>query len=161
MFLSDVKGDLSGLAKAGSPEHKLHAPFETRAGIIGFEDFDYDVVSGHLLGFVRGSGAPGSHHRCRKWGRLLLSRLLDLTEAQEGILNIAFRLADEEGLPIARPQRPAGLVGLDRSKRQIPIAALLAMCLRLPSGPSSALCSCSTIKGAPICLASPPWNWPI
>jgi uncharacterized protein len=31
---------------------------------------------------------------------LLLSRLLELTEAQEGVLNIAFRLADEEGLPL-------------------------------------------------------------
>ncbi len=33
-------------------------------------------------------------------GPLLLARLLELTEAQEGILNIAFRLADEEGLPL-------------------------------------------------------------
>ncbi len=38
--------------------------------------------------------------RWPKWARLLLSRLLDLTDAQEGVLNIAFRVADEEGMPL-------------------------------------------------------------
>ena len=41
VFLSDVKGDLSGLAMAGDPNHKLHGPFTERAEKIGFTDFKY------------------------------------------------------------------------------------------------------------------------
>ncbi len=99
VFLSDVKGDLSGLAKAGSPEHKLHAPFEKRAGIIGFEDFDYASFPVTFWDLFGDQGHP-VRTTVSEMGPLLLSRLLDLTEAQEGILNIAFRLADEEGLPL-------------------------------------------------------------
>ena len=43
VFMADVKGDLSGLSKAGSPDHKLHAPFMERAGTIGFDDFVYSA----------------------------------------------------------------------------------------------------------------------
>ena len=43
-------------------------------------------------------------------GPLLLSRLMDLCEAQEGALNIAFKIADKEGLPLARPERPQALL---------------------------------------------------
>ena len=42
VFLSDVKGDLSGLARAGSESSKLHGAFIKRAGIIGFDDYRYD-----------------------------------------------------------------------------------------------------------------------
>ena len=42
VFLADVKGDLSGLAVSGTPEHKLHDAFMKRATTIKFDDFDYD-----------------------------------------------------------------------------------------------------------------------
>src|SRR6056297_3862465 len=42
VILSDIKGDVSGMAVAGSPAHKLHAPFTERAEKIGFEAFRYD-----------------------------------------------------------------------------------------------------------------------
>ena len=42
VFMADVKGDLSGLAKAGSEAGKLHGAFTSRADKIGFFDYTYD-----------------------------------------------------------------------------------------------------------------------
>ena len=42
VFMSDVKGDLAGMAKAGSPDHKLHDAFLKRANTIKFDDFGYE-----------------------------------------------------------------------------------------------------------------------
>ena len=99
VFLSDVKGDLSGLARPGSADFKLHDAFMKRAGIIGFEDYRYEgfpVIFWDLFGKA---GHP-IRTTVAEMGPLLLSRLMELTEAQEGVLNIAFRVADEEGLPL-------------------------------------------------------------
>ncbi|MBD3663271.1 helicase HerA-like domain-containing protein [Sulfitobacter aestuariivivens] len=99
VFLSDVKGDLSGLAKAGSPDHKLHAPFMERAGKIGFDDYSYAAFPVTFWDLYGEQGHP-VRTTVSEMGPLLLSQLLGLTEAQEGILNIAFRIADEDGLPL-------------------------------------------------------------
>ena len=99
VFLSDVKGDLSGLAKSGSPDFKLHDAFTSRAEKIGFEDYSYDAFPVTFWDLFGEQGHP-VRTTVSEMGPLLLSRLLDLTEAQEGVLNIAFRLADEEGLPL-------------------------------------------------------------
>ena len=99
VFLSDVKGDLSGLAIPGSATFKLHEAFTSRAAKIGFDDYRYE---GYPVTFWDLLGKQGHPVRTTvaEMGPLLLSRLLELSEAQEGILNIAFRLADEEGLPL-------------------------------------------------------------
>ena len=99
VVLSDVKGDLSGLAKSGSPDHKLHAPFMKRAGTIGFDDYAYSAFPVTFWDLFGAQGHP-VRTTVSEMGPLLLARLLELSEAQEGILNIAFRLADEEGLPL-------------------------------------------------------------
>lgn len=99
VFLSDVKGDLSGLAKAGSLDHKLHGAFTERAQKIGFEDYAYRAFPVTFWDVFGDQGHP-VRTTVSEMGPLLFSRLLDLTDAQEGILNIAFRLADEEGLPL-------------------------------------------------------------
>ncbi|WP_120501295.1 helicase HerA-like domain-containing protein [Roseovarius sp. EL26] len=99
VFLSDVKGDLSGLGDTGSEEFKLHQAFTDRAQTIGFADYVYTafpVVFWDLLGE---QGHP-VRTTVSEMGPLLLSRLLELTDAQEGVINIAFRVADEEGLPL-------------------------------------------------------------
>ena len=93
------KSDLAGLAKSGSADFKLHYAFTSRAAKIGFHDYsysDFPVVFWDLF------GAQGHPVRTTvaEMGPLLLSRLLELTEAQEGILNIAFRIADEQGYPL-------------------------------------------------------------
>jgi DNA helicase HerA-like ATPase len=99
VFLSDVKGDLSGLAKSGSADHKLHGPFMERAGIIGFDDYAYSKFPVTFWDLFGDQGHP-VRTTVAEMGPLLLSRLLELSEPQEGILNIAFRLSDEEGLPL-------------------------------------------------------------
>ena len=97
VFLSDVKGDLSGLGVAGSPTHKLHDKFLARAASIGFDDFGYDAFPVTFWDLFGQKGHP-IRTTISEMGPLLLSRLMELSDAQEGILNIAFRIADEEGM---------------------------------------------------------------
>lgn len=99
VFLSDVKGDLSGLADAGSESFKLHQAFTDRATKIGFDDYVYESFPVSFWDLFGEQGHP-VRTTVAEMGPLLLSRLMELSEAQEGILNIAFRLADEQGLPL-------------------------------------------------------------
>lgn len=99
VFLSDVKGDLSGLAVAGDPEHKLHGPFTERAETIGFSDFKYEAFPVTFWDLFGEQGHP-VRTTVSEMGPLLLAQLLDLSEAQEGILNIAFRVADQDGMAL-------------------------------------------------------------
>nr|WP_085986928.1 helicase HerA-like domain-containing protein [Maritimibacter alkaliphilus] len=99
VFVSDVKGDLSGLAATMSADHKLHEPFQKRAGIIGFEDYAYEAFPVTFWDIYGEQGHP-IRTTVSEMGPLLLSRLLELTDVQEGVLNIAFRVADEQGMPL-------------------------------------------------------------
>ena len=99
VFLSDVKGDLSGLASPGSESFKLHEAFQSRAEKIGFTGYKYDSFPVTFWDLFGDQGHP-VRTTLAEMGPLLLARLMDLTEAQEGVLNIAFRVADEEGLPL-------------------------------------------------------------
>ncbi len=99
VILTDIKGDLSGLAKPGSAEHKLHDAFSSRAAQIGFEDYSYHNCPVTFWDLFGEQGHP-VRTTVAEMGPLLLSRLLELSETQEGILNIAFRLADEQGMPL-------------------------------------------------------------
>ena len=98
VFLSDVKGDLSGLAVSGSPDFKLHEPFMSRAETIGL-DLQYDSFPVTFWDLFGEKGHP-IRATVAEMGPLLLARLMDLTDVQEGVLNVAFRVADEEGLPL-------------------------------------------------------------
>lgn len=99
VFLSDVKGDLSGLAQAGSADFKLHEAFTSRAAKIGFDDYSYQAFPVTFWDLFGQAGHP-VRTTVAEMGPLLLSRLMELNETQEGVLNIAFRVADEEGLPL-------------------------------------------------------------
>ncbi len=99
VFLSDVKGDLSGLGAAGSETFKLHDAFMERAGRIGFSDYGYSAFPVTFWDLYGEQGHP-VRTTISEMGPLLISRLLELSEAQEGILNIAFRVADEQGLAL-------------------------------------------------------------
>jgi uncharacterized protein len=93
VFCADVKGDLSGLGTKGEAKDFL----SDRAELIGFEDYqfsEYPVIFWDLFGE---QGHP-VRSTISEMGPLLLSRLLDLSDAQEGVLNIAFKIADDEGL---------------------------------------------------------------
>jgi uncharacterized protein len=99
VFLSDIKGDLAGLGLPGDPSAGSHAAFERRNATIGFADFAYRGFPVTYWDLFGQTGHP-VRTTVAEMGPLLLSRMLDLTEAQEGVINIAFRLADEEGLPL-------------------------------------------------------------
>ena len=97
VFLADVKGDVAGMAKAGSELHPLHAKLTERAAQIGLADYVYEKCPVVFWDMFGKQGHP-VRTTISEMGPLLLSRLLELTEPQEGVLNIAFRLADEHGL---------------------------------------------------------------
>jgi DNA helicase HerA-like ATPase len=94
VFCADVKGDLSGIAEQGEPKGWI----EARAKEIGYtvEYKAYPVIFWDLFG---DKGHP-IRATVSSLGALLLSRLMDLSEAQEGVLNIAFKIADDEKLPL-------------------------------------------------------------
>lgn len=98
VFLSDVKGDLTGLCQAGDPAGKLHEAFTKRAATIGL-DLHYRAFPVTFWDLFGEKGHP-IRTTVAEMGPLLLSRLLELSEPQEGVLNVAFRLSDEESLPL-------------------------------------------------------------
>lgn len=99
VVLSDVKGDLSGLAASGREDFKLHDAFMKRAQTIGFTDYAYDRFPVIYWDIFGEKGHP-IRTTVAEMGPLLISRLLELSEAQEGVMNVAFRVADEEGLAL-------------------------------------------------------------
>ena len=97
VFMADVKGDLSGIAMPGSPTFKHADKLEARAKELGITDYAYadnPAVSWDLYGE---SGHP-IRTTISEMGPLLLARLMGLNDTQEGVLNIAFRYADDNGL---------------------------------------------------------------
>jgi uncharacterized protein len=98
VFMADVKGDLAGLAVAGTETHKLHEAFQKRSAMIG-HTLSYAAFPVTFWDLFGEKGHP-IRATVAEMGPLLLSRLLELTEPQEGVLNVAFRLADEEGLAL-------------------------------------------------------------
>ena len=65
VFVADVKGDLSGMAMAGSPTAKMHDAFAARAAEIGDTDWTYKDNPVAVLGSVRRAGPPDPHHDFR------------------------------------------------------------------------------------------------
>ena len=92
VFLADVKGDLGGLAKPGG----THPKVVERAEQLGLEI----SPNGFPVTFWDVFGKTGHPVRATisDMGPLLLSRLLNLNETQEGVLNVVFHVADDEGL---------------------------------------------------------------
>ena len=96
-FVADVKGDLSGLAIAGSPTGKMHDIFAARAAEIGYTDWQYRDCPVQLWDLFEQQGHP-IRTTVTEMGPLLLSRLMNLNEVQEGVLTIAFHVADKDGM---------------------------------------------------------------
>ena len=96
-FVADVKGDLSGLAMAGSPTGKLHSVFAERASAVGDAEWAYADTPVQFWDLYGEAGHP-IRTTISEMGPLLLARMLDLNETQEGVLTIAFHVADKEGL---------------------------------------------------------------
>jgi uncharacterized protein len=95
VFAADVKGDLAGISMKGEPKDFLLE----RAKQIGFDDYGFEETPTVFWDLFGEQGHP-IRTTITEMGPLMLSRLMGLTEAQEGALNIAFKLADEEGLAL-------------------------------------------------------------
>ena len=97
VFVADVKGDLSGLAMAGSPTSKMHEAFKARAEEIGDTDWAYADTPVQFWDLFGEQGHP-IRTTVSEMGPLLLSRLMGLNDVQEGVLTIAFQVADKDQL---------------------------------------------------------------
>jgi DNA helicase HerA-like ATPase len=95
VFAADVKGDLSGISQEGAPQDFLLE----RAKKVGFDDYGFEATPTIFWDLFGEQGHP-IRTTISEMGPLLLSRLMGLTDAQEGALNIAFKIADEEGLAL-------------------------------------------------------------
>ena len=96
-FVADVKGDLSGLAMAGSPTSKIHPIFAQRAADLQLSNWTYHDTPVQFWDLF-GEQGHAIRTTVSEMGPLLLSRLMTLNDVQEGVLNIAFNVADKEGL---------------------------------------------------------------
>ena len=93
VFMADVKGDLSGLAAAGKTSPKMQARLEQLK-------LDAPAFSARPVTFWDVFGEAGHPVRATisDMGPLLLARLLKLNETQQGVLNLVFKIADDNGL---------------------------------------------------------------
>ena len=96
-FVADVKGDLAGLAMPGAATAKPHEAFAARAAEIGYSDWSYQGFPVQFWDLFGEQGHP-VRTTVSEMGPLLLARLMNLNEVQEGVLTIAFTVADKEGL---------------------------------------------------------------
>ncbi len=93
VFLSDIKGDLSGLSKAGGGNAKVAARVK-QLGLGDFEHRAYPVTFWDVFG---ASGHP-LRTTISDMGPLLLGRMLNLNDTQQGVLTLVFKIADDNGL---------------------------------------------------------------
>ena len=93
VFMADVKGDLSGMCRKGQDSEDMQRRI-ARFGIDGFEYRSYPTRFWDIFGE---NGIP-VRVAVSEMGPVLLSRLLGLTEVQQGVLNIVFRVADDNEL---------------------------------------------------------------
>ncbi|MEG0822769.1 MAG: helicase HerA-like domain-containing protein [Burkholderiaceae bacterium] len=93
VFMADVKGDLTGIAKAGAPSEKM----KKRLAEHGLPEPTWGACPVTLWDVFGEQGHP-VRATVSDMGPLLLARLLNLNETQEGVLTLAFKIADDNGL---------------------------------------------------------------
>ena len=93
VFMADVKGDLSGLAQAGAMSPRL----KERLSALAIKDFAFAGCPVTFWDLFGKSGHP-VRATVSDMGPLLLARMLNLNETQEGVLALAFKIADDNGL---------------------------------------------------------------
>ncbi len=96
VFTADAKGDLAGLATKGTPHEKI----DERLNFIGLEKDKDFTLKGFPSVFwdIYGKNGHPIRTTVSEMGPLLLSRLLDLSDTQDAILHMIFKIADDEGL---------------------------------------------------------------
>ena len=94
-FMADMKGDLSGISQAG----KMSGFIEKRLPEFGIENPEFQACPVRFFDVFGEQGHP-MRATVSQMGPQLLSRLMQLNETQDGVLNIVFRIADERGVLI-------------------------------------------------------------
>jgi len=113
VFLADVKGDVAGLAVAGTLNDKLQARIG-EIGVVGYVSEANPVVFWDLFGKL---GHP-IRTSVSEMGPTLLSRILELNDTQSGVLDIVFKLADDRGLLLLDLEDLRALLGLVADERK-------------------------------------------
>ncbi len=93
VFMADVKGDIAGLAMPGKPHPKI----DERIAQIGIEGYQQEPSPTVFWDLYGQSGHP-IRTTVSEMGPTLLSRILELNDTQAGVLDILFKMADDEGL---------------------------------------------------------------
>ncbi|MFP4209564.1 MAG: helicase HerA-like domain-containing protein [Wenzhouxiangella sp.] len=93
VFMADAKGDVSGLAAAGTPHRKI----DERLEFIGIDDYRQEP-SPLVFWDLWGQAGHPVRATVTQIGPTLLARMLELNDTQEGVLNVVFRVADEAGM---------------------------------------------------------------
>lgn len=93
VFMADVKGDVTGMCQAGDDTENI----ANRVIKFGIENWSLQGCPTRLWDMLGGRGVP-VRITVSDMGPTLLARLLQLTEVQEGVLNIVFRVADDNGM---------------------------------------------------------------
>lgn len=91
VFMADVKGDITGMCEPGKNSEDMQKRIEK----FGIEGFTYEGCPMRLWDMTGGTGAP-VRITISDMGAPLLSRLLGLTDVQKGVLDIVFRIADDQ-----------------------------------------------------------------
>ena len=107
VFIADVKGDVAGLAAAGTDSGKLRARLET-LGVSDWKPEANPVIFWDLYGEL---GHP-LRTTISEMGPVLLARVLELNDTQTGVLEVIFRLADDQGLVLLDLDDLRALLGL-------------------------------------------------
>jgi DNA helicase HerA-like ATPase len=113
VFLADVKGDLAGLCQAGAPHERISQRVEQ----IGMSDYRQEA---NPVVFWDIYGELGHPVRCSisEMGPTLLGRVLELNDTQTGVLDIVFKLADEQGLLLIDMDDLRALLGFVADNRK-------------------------------------------
>jgi DNA helicase HerA-like ATPase len=96
VFISDIKGDISGLGSPGTPDERVTA----RLGALGLTDFTPRAFPVEFFTLVR--DRPGVRLRAsvHSFGPILLAKVMELNETQESVLAMAFKYAEDRQLPL-------------------------------------------------------------
>ncbi len=113
VFMADVKGDVAGVAMPGSPDERL----QSRLAVLGITDHAPEASPAILWDLFGEAGHP-IRATVSEVGPILLARMLELNDTQAGVLDIAFRLADDEGLLLLDLEDLRALLGYLAEQRK-------------------------------------------
>src|SRR5687768_11825559 len=96
VFISDIKGDISGLAAPAALNEKLTA----RASAIGFADYAPRAFPVEFFTLDRDGKGVRLRASVSSFGPILLAKVLDLNDTQQSVLALAFKYSDDKKLPL-------------------------------------------------------------